>query len=176
MNVDELINVAEKSLKEEYEKVDEIVFLNSKKILDAFQKENVSEYHFNSTTGYGYNDAGRDVIERVYSDVFKSESALVRGQFISGTHALTVTLFGLLRPNDIMLSISGLPYDTLHEVIGIKQNPSSLMSFNVKYEQIDLLNNDFDYDKIINRVKDKNLKMYKHRKIRECYKSNKKSQ
>ncbi len=159
MNVDELINVAEKSLKEEYEKVDEIVFLNSKKILDAFQKENVSEYHFNSTTGYGYNDAGRDVIERVYSDVFKSESALVRGQFISGTHALTVTLFGLLRPNDIMLSISGLPYDTLHEVIGIKQNPSSLMSFNVKYEQIDLLNNDFDYDKIINRVKDKNLKM-----------------
>ena len=81
------------------------------------------------TTGYGYNDIGRDTLEAIYSDVFKAEDALVRSQFISGTHALTVSLFGLLRPNDTLLSITGLPYDTLHEVIGIKENNSSLKSF-----------------------------------------------
>ncbi len=154
-----LVNNSEKEIKDELEKINDIVFLNSKKVLDAFQKENVSEYHFNSTTGYGYNDIGRTVIESVYSDIFKSEDALVRGQFISGTHALSVSLFGILRPNDIMLSISGTPYDTLHEVIGIRKNPSSLKSFNVKYEQIDLVNDDFDYDKIINRVRKNDLKM-----------------
>ena len=146
------INEYEKDIKDILGKVDDVVLKNSMKVLSAFQKEGVSEYHFNSTTGYGYNDVGRDVIERVYSDIFKSEDALVRTQFISGTHALTVALFGLLRPNDIMLSISGTPYDTLHEVIGIKDNPSSLKSFNIKYEEIDLLDNDFDYEKIINRV------------------------
>lgn len=154
-----LINKSELEIKNELKAIDDIVFFNSKKVLEAFQKENVSEYHFNSTTGYGYNDIGRDVIERVYSDIFKSEDALVRGQFISGTHALTVSLFGLLRPNDIMLCISGTPYDTLHEVIGIKENPSSLKSFNVKYEEIDLKDNDFDYEKIIDRVSKNDLKM-----------------
>lgn len=154
-----LINECENGIKEYLSKVDDIVFLNSKKVLDAFQKENVSEYHFNSTTGYGYNDAGRDVIERVYSNIFKSEDALVRGQFISGTHALSVTLFALLRPGDTMLSISGTPYDTLHEVIGIKENPSSLKSFNINFEEISLVNDDFDYEKVLNRVTDRNLKM-----------------
>lgn len=153
------LNEYEKEIKEELNYIDEIVFKNSIKVLDAFQKEGVSEYHFNSTTGYGYNDIGRDVIEKVYSDIFKSEDALVRSQFISGTHALTVSLFGLLRPNDIMLSISGTPYDTLHEVIGLKENASSLASFNVKYEQIDLVNDDFDCDKIMERVSKNNLKM-----------------
>ena len=142
-NLIKLINESEKAIKLELDKIDEVVFKNSKKVLEAFQKESVSEYHFNSTTGYGYNDIGRDVIENVYSDIFKSEDALVRSQFISGTHALTVALFGMLRPNDIMLSISGTPYDTLHEVIGIKENNSSLESFGVKYEEIDLINNDF---------------------------------
>ena len=159
MNSVELINKSEKELRDQFDKINNIVFFNSKKVLDAFQKENVSEYHFNSTTGYGYNDIGREVIEKVYSDVFKSEDALVRCQFISGSHALTVALFGILRPNDIMLSISGTPYDTLHEVIGIKENPSSLKSFGIKYEQIDLLNDDFDYDSIIKRVKNNNLKL-----------------
>ena len=154
-----LVNEAEKNIKNELEKIDDIAFLNSKKVLEAFQKESVSEYHFNSTTGYGYNDIGREVIEKVYSDIFKSEDALVRGQFISGTHALTVSLFGILRPNDIMLSISGTPYDTLHEVIGIKDNPSSLKSFNVKYEEIQLVNDDFDYDTILNRVSKNDIKM-----------------
>ncbi len=154
-----LISDSEKNLKGEFDNIDDIVFFNSRKVIEAFNKENVSEYHFNSTTGYGYNDLGRDVIEKVYSDIFKSEDALVRGQFISGTHALTVTLFGILRPNDIMLSISGTPYDTLHEVIGIKGNESSLKSFGVKYEEIDLVNDDFDYEKIIERVSGNDLKM-----------------
>ena len=153
------INKYEKDIKDILEKVDDIVFKNSMKVLFAFQKEGVSEYHFNSTTGYGYNDIARDVIEKVYSNIFKSEDALVRTQFISGTHALTVSLFGLLRPNDIMLSISGTPYDTLHEVIGIKDNPSSLKSFNVKYEEIDLVDNDFDYESIIDRVSKNDVKM-----------------
>lgn len=155
----ELVENSEKEIKKELEKIDEIIFLNSRKVIEAFNKENVSEYHFNNTTGYGYNDAGRDVIEKVYSNIFKSEDALVRGQFISGTHALTVSLFGILRPNDIMLSISGTPYDTLHEVIGIKENRSSLKSFGVKYEEIDLINNDFDYEKIINRISKNDVKM-----------------
>ena len=153
------LNEYEKDIQKELNYIDDIVLKNSIKVLDAFNKENVSEYHFNSTTGYGYNDIGRDTIERVYSDIFKSEAALVRSQFISGTHALTVTLFGLLRPNDIMLSISGTPYDTLHEVIGIKDNPSSLKSFNVNYEEIDLLDDDFDYEKIINRVSKNDIKI-----------------
>ena len=153
------INEYEKEIKDELNKVDEIVLKNSIKVLEAFQKEGVAEYHFNSTTGYGYNDIGRDVIEKVYSNIFKSEDALVRTQFISGTHALTVSLFGLLRPNDIMLSISGTPYDTLHEVIGIKDNNSSLKSFNVKYEQIDLINDDFDYKNIVNRVSKNDIKI-----------------
>ena len=158
-NLLELIKNSEKIIKSELDKIDDIVFNNTKKVLDAFQKESVSEYHFNSTTGYGYNDIGREVIEKVYSNIFKSEDALVRSQFISGTHALTVSLFGILRPNDIMLSISGTPYDTLHEVIGIKENNSSLKSFGVKYEEIDLVNNDFNYEKIIERVKTNDIKM-----------------
>ena len=161
INLDVLkeINEYEKDIKNELNYIDEIVLKNSVKVLNAFNEENVSEYHFNSTTGYGYGDIGRDVIEKVYSNIFKSEDALVRSQFISGTHALTVCLFGLLRPNDIMLSISGLPYDTLHEVIGLKENPSSLKSFNVKYEQIDLINDEFDYESIIDRVSKKDIKM-----------------
>ena len=154
-----LINECELEIKDELHRVDEIVFFNSKKVLDAFQKENVSDYHFNSTTGYGYNDIGREIIEKVYSNIFKSEDSLVRTQFISGTHALCVSLFGLLRPNDIMLSISGTPYDTLHEVIGIKDNPSSLISFGIKYEEINLVDDDFDFEKIIKRVSNNDLKM-----------------
>ena len=161
INLDVLkeINEYEKDIKNELNYIDEIVLKNSIKVLNAFNEENVSEYHFNSTTGYGYGDIGRDVIEKVYSNIFKSEDALVRSQFISGTHALTVCLFGLLRPNDVMLSITGLPYDTLHEVIGLKDNSSSLKSFNVKYEQIDLINDDFDYEKIIDRVSKQDIKM-----------------
>ena len=148
MNVEELINKAEFDCLEEFKKVDDIAFINSQKVLNAFHECNVSENHFNGTTGYGYNDTGRDTVEKVYANIFKAEDALVRTQLISGTHALTVTLFALLRPNDLLLSISGKPYDTLDEVIGIKDNNSSLKSYDIKYDQIDLVNNDFDYDKI----------------------------
>ena len=158
-NIEELVTKCEKELEPEFKKVEEICSYNSKKVLYAFQKNKVSESHFNSTTGYGYNDIGRDVIEDVYSDIFKTESALVRSQFISGSHALTVALFGILRPNDLLLSISGLPYDTLHEVIGIKDNPSSLKSFGVKYDQIDLVDDDFDYEKITEYLKSNKVKM-----------------
>ena len=110
-----MIEEAEKNLQEEFKKIDDLCFRNSKKVLDAFHKNNVSEIHFSSTTGYGYNDIGRDAIEGVFKDIFKAEDAIVRNQLISGSHALNVTFFALLRPNDILLSISGKPYDTLDE-------------------------------------------------------------
>lgn len=150
--VKEIIAKAENELKEQFAIIDDICEYNSDKVLSAFQKHQVSEVHFNETTGYGYGDLGREVIEKIYADIFNTEDALVRGQFISASHALTVTLFGLLRPNDIMLSISGKPYDTLDSVIGLTENNSSLKSFGIKYEQIDLINNDFDYEKIKERL------------------------
>ena len=149
----------DKNLIEQFNKIDEICDKNSENILNAFRKYNLSEVHFNSTTGYGYNDIGRDVIEQIYAEVLGAEDSLVRNQFISGSHALTVAYFGLLRPNDTMLSISGLPYDTLHEVIGIKENNSSLKSFGVKYKQIELINDDFDYKKIIETLKNEKIKL-----------------
>lgn len=155
----EIINEEEKNLKKQYEKIDDICIQNSKKVLDAFQNNKVSEIHFNETTGYGYNDIGRETIENIYKEIFKAEDALVRSQFISGSHALTVALFALLRPNDTLLSITGKPYDTLDEVIGIVENKSSLKSFNIKYEQIDLIENDFDYEKIKHTLKTKKIKL-----------------
>lgn len=153
------VKKCEEKIKDELDKVDEITEANSLKVLMAFNKNNLSENHFNSTTGYGYNDEGRDVIEKIYADIFKAEDALVRSQFISGSHALTVCLFALLRPGDTFLSITGKPYDTLDEVIGIVENNSSLKSFNINYKQIDLVNNDFDYDSIEKCLKDGNIKV-----------------
>ena len=147
-NVVNLVNKFEQECQEEFKKIDERCSINSLKVLNAFHKNNVSESCFNETTGYGYNDLGRDTIEKVFSDILGSKDALVRNQFISGSHALTVCFFALLRPNDLLLSISGTPYDTLHEVIGIKKNNSSLQSFGVKYDEIDLVDNDFDYNRI----------------------------
>ena len=155
----DLVNSCEQELQRIFDKIDQEEFLNSIKVIEAFKEENLSESDFASSTGYGYNDLGRDKIERIFSRILGGEDALVRNQFISGSHALTVTLFALLRPNDTMLSITGLPYDTLHEVIGIKENNSSLKSYNINYEQIDLINNDFDYDKIINTLKSKKIKL-----------------
>ncbi len=149
----------EKDIKKYLDKVDDTTYFNSQKVLNAFIKEEVSENDFNITTGYGYADSGRDKIERIYADIFKCEDALVRNQFISGSHALTVCLFALLRPNDTLLSITGKPYDTLDEVIGIKENPSSLKSFNINYEQFDLINDDFDYETINSKLKNKFYKV-----------------
>lgn len=150
---------AEQKLQEQFKKIDEICQYNSLKVLRAFHKNQISEVHFNSTTGYGYGDIGRDTIEQVFAEVLGAEDALVRSQFISGTHALTVALFAFLRPNDTLLSISGEPYDTLHEVIGIKNNASSLKSFGVKYEQIDLIDDDFDYERIKTRLRTSKVKL-----------------
>ncbi|HCJ31477.1 MAG TPA: hypothetical protein DHV70_01050 [Firmicutes bacterium] len=154
-----LVNDSEKELDEEFKKIDEICEYNSLKVLNAFWNNKLSEAHFSQTTGYGYDDIGRDVIEKIYAEIFGAEDALVRSQFISGSHALTVALFAYLRPGDTMLSISGLPYDTLHEVIGIVPNDSSLKSFGVNYEQIDLINDDFDYEKIEERLNKSKVKL-----------------
>ena len=128
----ELSNKVTEDIKPIFEQIDKNCELNTLKVLSSFNKYNISDMHFGTTTGYGYGDVGRDTIEKVFADVLGAEDCLVRGQFISGTHALTVALFAMLRPNDTMLSICGKPYDTLDEVIGIKDNPSSLKSFNIK--------------------------------------------
>ena len=161
MNEDliKLSKEVEEEIKEEIKKVDSDCMYNSMKVLNAFHNNRISDLHFGSTTGYGYGDIGRDTIENVFAEVLGAEDALVRSQFISGTHALTVALFAFLRPGDTMLSICGKPYDTLDEVIGISENASSLKSYKVNYEQIDLVNNDFDYEKIEERVKQGNIKL-----------------
>ena len=158
MNLDNIKEIEEK-LEPVFKNIDEICYQNSQKVLEAFWQENIGEQHFNTTTGYGYGDLGRDALERVYARIFKAEDALVRNQFISGTHALSTAFFALLRPNDTLLSITGKPYDTLDSVIGLNDNPSSLKSFGINYEQIDLIDDDFDYEKIEKRVKEGNIKV-----------------
>ena len=161
---DEIIQLSkevEKEIEPIFKKIDEIKEINSIKVLSAFQECGLSEMHLHSSTGYGIDEVGRNKIEEIYAKIFNTEDALVRAQLISGTHALAVTLFGILRPGDIMLSISGAPYDTLQTAIGIskEQSKSSLKSFGVKYEQIELKNNDFDIDEIIKRVEKNNIKL-----------------
>ncbi len=157
--VREIVNEAEKELEIQFKEVDEICEFNSEKILTAFQKNRVVEADFGSSTGYGYGDIGREKIEKVFSDIFHAEDCIVRGQFISGTHALTVALFAFLRPGDTMLSINGKPYDTLDEVIGIEENASSLKSFGVNYEQVNLIEDDFDYEAIQEKLKTTKVKL-----------------
>ena len=157
----ELSKEVEKEIQPQFERVEQIKEWNSLKVLLAFQKCGLSEMHLHSSTGYGIDEIGRNKIEEIYSKIFKTEDALVRAQLISGTHALAVTLFGLLRPGDTMLSISGAPYDTLQTIIGISEekSKSSLKEFGVKYEQIELKNNDFDLEAIKERVAKQNIKL-----------------
>lgn len=155
----ELSKKVEAEVENVFKEIDEVCQYNSVKVLKAFQNNNISDMHFGSTTGYGYGDVGRDTIEKVFAEVLQAEDCLVRNQFISGSHALTVALFAFLRPGDTMLSICGKPYDTLDEVIGIEENASSLKSFGIKYEQIDLVNDDFNYEEIEKRVLQGNLKL-----------------
>lgn len=155
----QLVMDAEKDCREEFAKIDEVEYKNSLKVLSSFHKNEITESHFNATTGYGYNDLGRDGIEAVFCDVLGAEKTLVRSQFISGSHALNVCFFALLRPGDLLLSISGKPYDTLDEVIGIKENSSSLKSFGVLYDQIELVDNDFDYEGIERYLKNHKVKV-----------------
>ena len=148
MEVVDLIKKSEQQLDNEFKKIDRLCEYNSLKVLNAFNKCKVSETDFTGTTGYGYDDVGRDKIEKVFSMILGGEDSLVRSQIISGTHAISTALFGILRPNDTILSISGRPYDTLDEVIGLKDNASSLKAFGINYKQIDLVDGDFSYDKI----------------------------
>lgn len=159
MTLNELETKVINKIQPKIDEIDKQSYKNSEKVLNAFRECNINESHFNETTGYGYQDVGREAIEKIFSIILGAEDSLVRSQIISGSHALTITLFGLLRPNDILLSITGEPYDTLHEVIGIKNNPSSLKSFNIKYEEIDLINNDFDYSNIEKKLKEKYIKV-----------------
>lgn len=158
-DVEKIIEQAEQDCKEVFQKIDKQCERNSEKVLNSFHKNEITESCFHETTGYGYNDLGRDKIEQVFKDVLGAEDALVRNQFISGSHALTVCLFALLRPNDLLLSISGKPYDTLEEVIGIKDNPSSLKSFGVQYDEIELKEDDFDYEKIKEYLENRKVKV-----------------
>lgn len=157
--LENLVKEVELEIRDQISEIDERCMRNSLRVLDAFQKNRIADVHFNSTSGYGYDDIGRDTIEKVFADVFHTEDALVRNQFISGTHAITVALFANLRPGDTLLSISGKPYDTLDSIIGFNDNPSSLKSYDVKYEQIDLIDDDFDIEKIKERLAKKDVKM-----------------
>ena len=149
----------EKIIGNELKKIDEIAFYNSNKVINAFWQNKVSESHFSATTGYGYGDVGRETLEKVYSDIFKAEDALVRNQFISGTHAISTALFAILRPKDTMLSITGKPYDTLDSVIGFNDNASSLRAFDINYDEVDLIGDDFDYEKIKEKITSQKIKL-----------------
>ncbi len=148
--------VIEDKLKERFFALDRVAEMNQLKVLKAMQDNRLSDIHFAATTGYGYNDIGRDTLEKVYADVFHTEDALVRPQLISGTHALTIALSGNLRPGDEILSPVGKPYDTLEGVIGITESKGSLAEYGITYAQVDLLaDGSFDYDGIQTALKDK---------------------
>ena len=168
MELERLAEEVEKELEPEFKKIDKICEINSKKVLEAFQECDLQESHLNSSTGYGIDEPGRNKIEEIYSKIFKAEDALVRTQLISGTHALTVALFGMLRPGDTMISITGAPYDTLQTVIGVggEESNSSLKAFGIKYEQIELVDNDFDIEKIKERLSKGNVKLLEIQKSR----------
>ncbi len=159
MNIDEIISQAEIDLQGIYHELDEIEYKNTKKVIDAFKENKISEMHLNGTTGYGYGDAGREAIENIFAKVFHGEDAIVRSQFISGTQTISTCLFGILRPGDLVLSINGKPYDTLDEVIGIEDNPSSLKAWGINYEHVELRDGKLDIPAIVDRVSKNDIKL-----------------
>ena len=137
-----IVSEAEKAVSKQFAELDDIMAYNQYKVLDAFQKNRIRDMHFGWTTGYGYDDAGRDAIEKVFADVFHAEAALVRTTFVNGTHALATTLLGILRPGDELIYATGDPYDTLQTVIGItnyEKGNGSLKDYGVTFKQVDLL-------------------------------------
>ena len=155
-----MAETAEEELKERFAEADKITEYNQYKVLNAMQKNKLSDVHFAGTTGYGYNDLGREVLENIYADVFHAESGLVRPQVISGTHALTVALAGNLRPGDEIFSPVGLPYDTLQGVIGIRKERGSLAEYGITYSQTELLaDGSFDYEGIRSALKNKKIRL-----------------
>lgn len=159
--IEEITKKIEKEIEPEFKKIEKICEKNSIKVIKAFQECNLQEMHLQTSTGYGIDEPGRNKIEEIYANIFKAEDSLVRAQFISGTHALAITLSALLRPNDTMISITGAPYDTLQTVIGLGENPSksSLKQYGVKYEQIELVNNEFNEKAIQQKLSKKDVKL-----------------
>ncbi len=155
------VKKAESEILEQFNQLDEMISYNQLKVVEAMQHFRLSDNHFNWHTGYGYNDSGREITEAIFARIFRGEEAIVRPLIVNGTHALTLCLTGVLRPNDKMLAISGRPYDTLENVIGTAgPNGSSLMEIGVKYEEIDFLENgDFDENKILDALKKAPTKM-----------------
>ena len=155
-HVFELYKQALNDVEEQFKIYDEIREYNQLKVLNAFQEERISDMHFTNSSGYGYDDIGRDTLDKVYARIFNTESALVRPHFVNGTHAIGCALMGNLRSNDTMLCITGTPYDTLHNIIGIsgKDNIGSLREYGVNYKQVDLKDGTFDKESIINVLKE----------------------
>lgn len=152
------VNEVEKSLSAYFDYIENIEEENQLKVLNAFHKNKLSEAHFFESTGYGYTDDGRDVIEKIYADVFGTEDALVRQQFVSGTHAIAIVLFALTKHGDKILSINGMPYDTILSVIGLNNEVGSLKYHGVEFDKVDLIDDKFDFDNIKNKI-DNNTKL-----------------
>ncbi len=157
----ELINKCEKKCEKHFNIIEEIEFQNQLKVLNAFNKHEIQAYHFIGSSGYGHNDIGKQKISALFATIFNTEDAFVSPLITCGTEAISQSLFGILRPNDTMLAISGTPYDTLHDVIhGIEgKNIGSLKDYNINYAEVDLKNNDFDISKILQKIKELNPKM-----------------
>ena len=152
-----IINSCEKQLQENFRLLDEIALYNQEKVLKAFKKRNIALRHFVGTTGYGYGDEGKEALNDVISDIYKAESAICSPNIVSGTHALSLCLFGILRPNDKVLCVSGTPYDTLTDVID-GENNGSLKEFGVEFEYVNLVNGNFDFDAIKKNYQRMNIK------------------
>ncbi len=155
---EKIIAKSEQLLKEKFDLLDEIALFNQEKVLNALKKNSLELRHFYGSTGYGYGDDGKETLNNVLADIFKTESAICSPNIVSGTHALSLSLYGILRPNDKVLSVTGVPYDTLQDVIE-GQNNGSLKDFGIQFEYVKLINNDFDYQEIENRLKKSKYKM-----------------
>lgn len=154
----ELARQAEEEIRPQFERIDRIAMLNTRKVMTAFQDNKVSDSCFAGTTGYGYDDLGREVLDKVYAQVFCTEAALVRIGFVNGTHALSAALFGILKPGDTLLSVTGLPYDTLRNAIGIEGDcHGSLKFYGINYKQVDLMNGEADLEAIKAALADRSI-------------------
>lgn len=154
----ELARQAEEEIRPQFERIDRIAMLNTRKVMTAFQDNKVSDSCFAGTTGYGYDDLGREVLDKVYAQVFCTEAALVRIGFVNGTHALSAALFGILKPGDTLLSVTGLPYDTLRNAIGIEGDcHGSLKFYGINYRQVDLKNGEADLEAIKAALSDRSI-------------------
>lgn len=158
MKIEELINSCENSLQEKFRYADEVAYFNQSKVLEAFRKNRIALRHFVPSTGYGYSDEGRDALGALFADIFGAEAGLVSPNLVSGTHALTVGLFGVLKTGDTLFSISGDPYDTLQEVISGRGN-GSLADYGIKFKKCELIGGDFDFQAIAEGLKDPAVKV-----------------